>query len=434
MISCGGDDGGEAPFVPGVDPGTTDPNKVELANATFENGLTGWTRVQDNAGAEATVEVVDGQGVQSSRCLKIQQFPEDGKCYAGVQQTVSGLEPYTAYRLTARVRYSDIPDGEGCGACVFPIVSEQLWNVSRFTYGTKLSDWTTISCDFVSEADGTAKIVCALGFWQGGRANGGKSTGTVYFDNVGLHKVTDELYMAEGEHVRIFMEPSKVVASPAKISEWLENLDKMYLSYKELVGGVPFDGKKIGIITTSGLEYWAVAGNPVVWNVNYVEDTLNELVEHDTWSFGLMHELGHTFNIKSANWNWNDEMFANFRMHYGLIQNGGKVWMDNRVYTGNEILDMYKKDYDKTIATQVNDNGIHYMLARTAEKIGWEPFMKTFAYLNTGGGQGSNKYDKFIYFCRILSRYATEVNGREIDVRNDCFTEDEIASIRKQLQ
>ena len=34
---------------------------------------------------------------------------------------------------------------------------------------------------------------------------------------------------------------------------------------------------------------------------------------------------------------------------------------------------MYKKDYDNTVYTQVNDNGIHYMLGRLAGPggIGW---------------------------------------------------------------
>ena len=75
--------------------------------------------------------------------------------------------------------------------------------------------------------------------------------------------------------------------------------------------------------------------------------TFEELAKYGTWSFGLMHELGHVFNLGNSSWNWNDEMFANFRMQYGLEQNQGKVWMDERVYTGREILEMYKKDYDQ---------------------------------------------------------------------------------------
>lgn len=42
---------------------------------------------------------------------------------------------------------------------------------------------------------------------------------------------------------------------------------------------------------------------------------------------------------------------------------------------------MYKIDYENTIGTKVNDNGIHYMLARMAASITWEPYKKTFNYL-----------------------------------------------------
>ena len=163
-------------------------------------------------------------------------------------------------------------------------------------------------------------------------------------------------------------------------------------------------------------------------------DAYNE--EHGTWSFGLMHELGHVFNLGNSSWNWNDEMFANFRMQYGLEQNQGKVWMDERVYTGRESLDMYKKDYDKTVYTQVNDNGIHYMLGRLAGPggIGWEPFKSAFRELTTTGGAPSGKYDKFEYLLSLLSKHATRLTGRDVDVRAQYFTEAELASIRKQLQ
>ena len=154
-----------------------------------------------------------------------------------------------------------------------------------------------------------------------------------------------------------------------------------------------------------------------------------------------MHELGHVFNINSTSWNWNDEMFANFRMQYGLEQNDGKVWMDGadgqkRIYQGKEILQMYKIDYDKTIATQVNDNGIHYMIGRLADDsiLGWEPFIRTFTYLQKNGGGGGTNYDKFVYFINTLSRYAEEVHGKDINVLTEYFTDQELESIRKQLQ
>ena len=110
--------------------------------------------------------------------------------------------------------------------------------------------------------------------------------------------------------------------------------------------------------------------------------------------------------------------------------------MDDRVYTGREILDMYRKDYNNTVIAQVNDNGIHYMLGRLTDPscIGWEPFKMAFRELTTQGGGGSGKYEKFEYLLSLLSKYASDLQGRDVDVEAEFFTPEELASIRKQLQ
>lgn len=441
-VSCGKEDS---------DPGTTvvpqppepDPDAVEITNGTFENGLEGWTRKNYYNGEKTVFEITEGQGVKESRCLKIQQFPENGKCCVAVEQHLEGLEPDQLYRVTARVRYSDVPSGEGTGPVVFSPNTNQYWNSSKYLYGTKLESWTNVYSDFMSDDNGEATISVALGFWQGGMANGGRSTGTAYFDNISVKKVTDEMFYLEGEHIKLYIEPTKVTTTRQVLEKWVERLDCMYSSYKELMGAAPHEGRKLAIMTTRGIYsgYWALAGYPILWSINYtaVEDSFSQMEKYDDWCFGMLHELGHVFNLGNSSWNWNDEMFANFRMHYGLEKNGGKVYMDGtdgkRVYTGGEILQMYKIDYDRTVGTKVNDNGIHYMLARLADEgtLGWEPFKKTFNYLRSNGGNGGSKYDKFIYFCNCLSRYATEVHGRDIDVLG-FFSPHELDSIRKQLQ
>lgn len=440
MWSCGGDDGGNEEGGGEPVPPVVDPNAVPLVNGTFEKGLDGWTRVDFHNAGKVTVEVVEGVGVNDSRCIKIQQFPENGTCGVGIKQKLTGLEPDQMYRMYARAKYSDIPQDQGRGAVLFDMSTNQHWGASKFLYGTNLKTWTSVYTDFLAQDDGTAEIVCSLGYRYGGTTNGGFTTGTVYFDNISVVKVTDELYMQEGEHVRLFLEPTQVSASPAEVTAWLRNLDRMYVSYVDLVGRAPHEGRKLAILTSRGLEsgYWALAGYPILWSSNYtaVTSTMDELHKYGTWSFGLMHELGHVFNLGNSSWNWNDEMFANFRMQYGLEQNDGKVWMDERVYTGREILDMYQKDYTGTIASKVNDNGIHYMLGRLtgSDCIGWEPFKAAFRELTVRGGSGSTRYEKFEYLLSLLSKYASDQTGREIDVKTQYFTPQELESIRKQLQ
>ena len=431
----------EIPDAPGED-----PNIVELYNGNFEDGLSGWEVKKYANGDKTTVAVVEGEGVKDSKCLKVQQFPENGKCCVGVERLLTGLEPDQMYRATVRIRYSDIPNGEGTGPVIFSPNNKQYWNSSKYLYGTNLEAWTNVVVDFMSDDEGNAKLTLALGYYQGGMANGGRSTGTGYFDNVSVKKVSDELVHLESDHMRIYFEPSKVVVSTTVLQKWVDNIDPMYEAMADLMGATPHEGRKLAIQTTQGIYsgYWALAGYPILWSIypltnDRVEKSLTQMQQYDDMCFGLMHEIGHVFNLGNTSWNWNDEMFANFRMHYALEMSGLKVYQtdennESKVYTGGEIINLYKVSYDNTIGTEVNDNGIHYMIARMAPQIGWESYKKTFNYLRQNGGNGSNnKYDKFTYFIRTLSRFATEVNGREIDCMN-FFSESEIASIKKQLQ
>ena len=55
-------------------------------------------------GGKVTVEVVEGAGVNDSRCIKIQQFAENGRCGVGIKQKLTGLEPDQMYRMYAKVK------------------------------------------------------------------------------------------------------------------------------------------------------------------------------------------------------------------------------------------------------------------------------------------------------------------------------------------
>ena len=117
------------------------------------------------------------------------------------------------------------------------------------------------------------------------------------------------------------------------------------------------------------------------------------------------------------------------RKQYGLKQN-----------TGREIHDYYKKTYDASISAVagVGGNGLHYMLSRLADPsaIGWGPFKKTFRELNSAGGSpwGNTNYAKFRYLLSLLSKYASEDAGADIDVETKYFTQTELESIQKALK
>lgn len=424
---------------------------IELSNKDFENGLQDWTINRYHNGTKTKVEVVDGAGVNGSKAIKISQAAADGICSVAVERKLTGLDAEQMYRAMAYVRYENIPNDQGCGAVMFSPNTNQYWNASEYTYGTNTT-YKKVFVDFLTDASGNATISLALGFWQGGLANGGRSTGVAYYDDVDVIKVTDnELYMRESEHMKIFWDPVQVICEDHHIDTWLNNIDKMYESYKELVGDAPQNGRQFKMLSTPGLYrgYVAVAGYPIIVGVSHISSIVAEIANYHTMNFGMMHEIGHVFNLGQTNWNWNDEMFANFRMHYALEMNNLGVYVrgaydtTNKVYTGREILNMYKQDYDKTLPTgKLNDNAIHYLLARLAgdEFIGWEPFRKTFDYMRKYGTSGGNnintKYDKFVYFVNRLSKFASEVHGKEYDLINDknCFSDADIAAIKAQLK
>ncbi len=428
---------------------------IELSNKDFENDLQDWKINRYHNGSKTKVEVVDGKGVNGSKAIKISQAAADGTCCVAIERKLTGLEAEQMYRAMAYVRYENIPNNQGCGAVIFSPNTDQYWNASEYTYGTN-NTYKKVFVDFLTDASGSATISLALGFWQGGLANGGRSTGVAYFDNVDVIKATDnELYMRESEHMKVYWDPTKLTCDDHYIDTWLSNVDKMYESYKELVNAVPQDGRQLKVLSTPGMYsgYWALAGYPILINNTPNSVALNtiigEFTQMGTMSFGLMHEIGHVFNLGSTDWNWNDEMFANFRMQYALEMNNLGVYQQGngdstkKVYTGREILNMYKQDYDKTLPTgKLNDNAIHYLLARLAgdEFIGWEPFKLTFDYMRKYGTSGGNNintnYDKFVYFVNRLSKFASEVHGKEYDLINDknCFSDADIAAIKAQLK
>lgn len=394
---------------------------------------TDWTIQYD--GLPGSVEhVIDGSG---NGVVKISS---EEKTARGIMHSLTGLRPATAYRVSARVKTQDVADGRGAVIYMNPgTTADQPWNASEFVYGT--NDWQTVYMDFVSTDSGTADIVLGLGFpW--GTYNGGKAKGTVYWDDVNVSVVPKGSLMEKsGKHVRILIDSEKVTVTDKQLKAWVSDLDKVYESYTRLVGDVPYGGRRLDILTTPGIEpgYWALAGNPILLNNHSkVNEILEKHVSDKDWSFGVTHEIGHTFNAgsmgKTDYWNWNDELFANFRMSYALEQLGGTVSQDAS-YKGRDIINYYKKDYDKTIGAgkaSVSGDALHYTFLRIKEKYGWKVFEQAFRKLyalERDGSEGNmTNRDKFYLFLRHVSDAAGE------DVTKTTYTENELQLINKGFE
>lgn len=364
----------------------------------------------------------------------------DSRTAQGVKHRLSGLCPTALYRISARVKTDSVAEGRGAVVYINPRGEmDQPWNASEFVYGT--TDWQTVYMDFVSDPDGKAEIVLALGFpW--GTYNGGKARGTAYWDDVRVTPTPSQAMKTfGGRHLRVFFDSDKVNVSESELGPWVKQLDKVYACYRKLVGGVPYGGRRIDILATPGIEpgYWALAGNPILVNNRSKIGAIPERFNADgDWSFGVTHEIGHVFNAghmgKSCQWNWNDELFANFRMSYAVEKLNGKVSQD-RMYRGRDIINYYKKAYDRTIGAGTassEGDAIHYTLLRIKEKYGWKVFEKAFRKLYSLGGKDIDwrvsGWDKFLFFLKHVSDAAGE------DVTKTTYTERELRLIKKGFE
>ncbi|MBR5891081.1 MAG: M60 family metallopeptidase [Bacteroidaceae bacterium] len=411
--------------------------------------LKNWTI--DKCPKGASIKFVN-EGPDKSRCIKI---TSNERAALKITKHITGLNPNTFYRVSAKVKTQDVKGDsvhgrymEGRGAVlyldVFDKNSDQPWNASKFLYGT--NDWQEVYMDFVSDEKGETYVSCGLGF-PGGTYNGGKSKGTVWYDDIKITETPkNALYIRESKHTILAIDPKHVTVDDKTVDEWLKSLDKAYDAYEELLGCVPYGGRKISILTTPGMEagYWALAGNPILWNDNVnVKSVLEKFKSNKDWGFGILHEIGHVFSAGTAkgdgygSWNWNDEIFANFRMSYALDKYEA-VMSQNTFYMGDNI-GYYKRAYKNCVAKGNLDSGdaIHYTLMRIAEIYGWDVYKKAFRELyatpDSELGRFKNNYEKFLCFMKYVSKAASEIAGYSVDVTRTCYTPKELEMIKAAL-
>lgn len=359
----------------------------------------------------------------------------------GVKHLLTGLNPDKLYRVSARLKTDSVAEGRGAVLYINPNEGlEQPWNASEFVYGT--NDWQEVYMDFVSDSTGEAEIALALGFpWE--TYNGGTAQGTAWWDDVKVEETPpDAMKTRSGKHITLVFDTDNVTITDEQLDAWLGKLDQAYESYEKLVGDVPYDGRKIRIITTPGIEpgYWALAGNPILWNSHVkVSELLEKSVSDEDWGFGIIHEIGHVFSAgtigKSGNWNWNDEIFANFRMSYALEKCDGTMSQRNTLYKGDKVEDYYKIFYDETLGSgKPTDNGdaLHYTFLRIKDKYGWEVYEKAFRTLYALGdndiAEDALSFDKMMLFLEHVSDAAGE------DVVAATYTPKEIELIKEGFE
>ena len=393
------------------------------------------SRTQWTVTPGSDVQFLSEGGEDGGGCVRV-STPQRAAC--SITRKITGLQPERLYRVSARFRCDSVSEGRGAVLSLKPDDSrDQPWNASQFVYGT--TGWETVYMDFLSDPAGNASICAGVGFpWP--TSNGGTAKGTVYIDDIQVIPTPEEaIYTREGKHIVLRLHRDMVRISDKQADAWIKQLDKAYEAYADLLGETPYDGRKITILNTPGIEpgYWALAGNPILWNSHVaVTQALDNFRKEKDSCFGILHEIGHTFSAGTIgypdNWNWNDEIFANFRMSYALEKNKTTVIMRDKKYTGAEIKNFYKLFYDETIGAgkpELNGDALHYTFLRIKDRFGWGLYKKAFRALyslqESDMAHLDSPYKKFLFFLDQLSTQAGE------DLYQTMYTPEERALIER---
>lgn len=351
-------------------------------------------------------------GINNSKCISASSTTDNDIRWV----RAFNLAPDQGYVGRVWVKGENIVGGNGANLGV-----HGTWTRTEGSFGT--FNWKEIGLNFITPTSGPVEIGCRLGYW------GATSSGTVWFDNLQVTPMNGY----NGTKIGLFLEPEDTAnITPANMTRWLNHLDATYNAYYDLVGGTPYSGAKIRVLSVRDYPGgWAVAGNPILWHKPYVSNELLSINNNDDWSFGITHEIGHDFDIDG--WNWDGEFWANTKMYYALETLNGKVYQ-SKYYTGSELKQYYYQDaggsYQKTIALGTySHDALTYCFIRIRETIGWEPFKQTFRYFKTSGENPATNSDKFNRFLQLLQEYY-HPGGHEVE---NTFPAGELTLIRANI-
>ena len=318
-------------------------------------------------------------GTDGGRCLKIQtkERENDARWVRSVE-----LAPHTAYILRGRIRTEAVKwaqEGKiGANICVMGIGGCQSDQAER----SGSYDWTAHRVDFATGDSGRVEIACRLGFTSSA------VTGSAWFDDIAVEENPD-VVRREGKHVylNLYREDLEGIRE-ANFKRWVKHLDATYEAIADLTGARPWNGEKIGIYSCQWYPGgWAVAGNPILWMRQFVRERMDVAEREDDWVSGILHELSHDFDEES--WNFNGEFFANLKYYYALETLNGRV----NGYQGKGYLKYWKSDADGSYEKawrnpdpakrKAHHDGLQYKWLEIRERVGWEPFKKTFRYFRS---------------------------------------------------
>lgn len=198
--------------------------------------------------------------------------------------------------------------------------------------------------------------------------------------------------------------------TPENLKRWLEHMDSAYEAYAELVGKAAVDGNPITIHAEDGypinnhgacgwvfpkdydsnLKGWTNYKNDIYWNNNCsIGCCLNKDLQlannEDDWSFTILHELGHLFDLDDR-WTFDSEFFANFKKIFVHdSKNAINTWGIDNIYTKENISELHCSKTGNAYNDRLgaynatySDDSMVFKFIELKDKVGWEPFKKVF--------------------------------------------------------
>jgi hypothetical protein len=392
-----------------------------ISNPSFETGGAGapanWTTQDYNSSAVFSWETGDPFDGNKSVSIAITNPSGDDASWT---QTITGLTPGLWYNLSVWMKTDNVVSVTGSGGA--GICFDGSGYRSTTISGTH---------DYWQGVFGTAPAVstsmqvdCRLGF------TGNLVTGKAWFDSVLAWPVGA---WRDTTHFSMLLEDHDLASiQPANYTRWLDHLNNTYAAYADLVGTVPYSGDKIQIVSVRhNLGAWAVAGNPILWMQGYIGDELMNINDRDEWSFGILHEIGHDFDIEDR-WVWQAEFWANLKMYYVIKTLNGlvyPVYQSEVGYQGVNLRNYYLSQYNlQKSQGHLGEDAFTYRFITISEAIGWDPFKQTLRYFLSlpTSEVPTQAYAKFDLFLAKLSEFSG------LDVRT-LFLPEELTQINQEL-
>ena len=222
---------------------------------------------------------------------------------------------------------------------------------------------------FILNGDGSYRIVSQISNCQKGITvldnSSSNAYSYTYTKEINSNWELVKWYNTESEHIvaefDIQIDLMNFI-SPERFNEWMQNMDKAYEAYAELVGGVPqypLNWNKIHIIKVKKEEEsqyekmqeekitdaaaWAFCNYKYIYVKNdSLISALRKIEEYGDWNFMFLHEMGHAFDI-SKNWVFHDELSANLKMAYLFKKYDGEIKVLVNCTWGEELATIYEE-------------------------------------------------------------------------------------------